>query len=72
VEHAALEAIAPSPVAQSDSPLLVQGFNKERLFEILDTLEVGTRDIMLKAREQLAASKGANALDPWNTGECPE
>lgn len=45
-----------------------EGFNKARLFEILDTLEVGTRDIMLKARAQLAASKGASALDPWNTG----
>jgi len=45
-----------------------EGFNKQRLFEILDTLEVGTRDIMNTAREQLAASKGASALEPWNTG----
>jgi len=45
-----------------------EGFNKQRLFEILDTLEQGTRDVMVKAREQLAASKGASALEPWNTG----
>jgi oligoendopeptidase F len=45
-----------------------EGFNKARLFEILDSLEVGTRDIMTKAREQLAAKKGAGALEPWNTG----
>ena len=31
--------------------------------------QVGTREIMVTAREQLAASKGASALDPWNTGE---
>jgi oligoendopeptidase F len=45
-----------------------EGFNKQRLFEILDTLEEGTRGIMEKARKQLAASKGAEALEPWNTG----
>jgi hypothetical protein len=45
-----------------------EGFNKQRLFEILDTLEAGTRDLMMKARKQLAASKGEAALEPWNMG----
>jgi len=45
-----------------------EGFNKQRLFEILDTLEAGTRDLMTKARAQLAASKVKEALEPWNTG----
>jgi len=45
-----------------------EGFNKKRLFEILDTLESGTRDLNLKARELLAKEKGAAALEPWNRG----
>eukprot|EP00292_Cryptomonas_paramecium_P033769 CAMPEP_0113690894 /NCGR_PEP_ID=MMETSP0038_2-20120614/18078_1 /TAXON_ID=2898 /ORGANISM="Cryptomonas paramecium" /LENGTH=663 /DNA_ID=CAMNT_0000612337 /DNA_START=93 /DNA_END=2080 /DNA_ORIENTATION=- /assembly_acc=CAM_ASM_000170 len=45
-----------------------EGFGKARLFAILGTLEQGTRSINAKAREQLAASKGAAALEAWNTG----
>mmetsp|Transcript_23191 Transcript_23191/g.45019 ORF Transcript_23191/g.45019 Transcript_23191/m.45019 type:complete len:630 (-) Transcript_23191:185-2074(-) len=43
-----------------------EGFNKQKLFEILDTLEKGTRGIMEKARKRLADDKGAAALEPWN------
>ena len=45
-----------------------EGFNKAALFEILDTLEAGTRPLMLEARKRLEADKGASALKPWNTG----
>lgn len=45
-----------------------EGFNKKRLFEILDTLEVGTRDLNMEARSLLAKEKGASALEPWNRG----
>merc|ERR1711871_599980 len=45
-----------------------EGFGKERLFQILDTLESATRTIMKTARSQLADSKGNAALQPWNTG----
>ena len=45
-----------------------EGFGKAALFQILDTLEQGTRPLMVAAREQLAADKGASALEPWNTG----
>ena len=45
-----------------------EGFGKLELFTILDTLEQGTRPLMLAARESLAANKGADSLQPWNTG----
>ena len=45
-----------------------EGFGKSALFEILDSLEQGTRPLMVAARQQLEADKGASALDPWNTG----
>ena len=45
-----------------------EGFGKAALFEILDTLEAGTRPLMLEARKRLEADKGASALQPWNTG----
>ena len=45
-----------------------EGFSKDTLFGILDTLETATRDIMMSARSQLAASKGEEALEPWNMG----
>ena len=45
-----------------------EGFGKAALFEILDSLEQGTRPLMVAARQQLEADKGASALDPWNTG----
>ena len=37
------------------------------LFEILDSLEAGTRPLMEEARAALAASKGEESLRPWNT-----
>jgi len=45
-----------------------EGFGKSALFEILDSLEQGTRPLMVAARQQLEADKGAAALEPWNTG----
>jgi len=45
-----------------------EGFGKKALFDILDTLEQGTRPLMQTARAQLAKEKGAAALEPWNTG----
>lgn len=45
-----------------------EGFNKRRLFEILDGLEQQTRGIMDKARADLAMDKGQQALEPWNMG----
>ena len=45
-----------------------EGFGKAALFEILDTLEEGTRPIMMGARARLAKEKGDDALEPWNTG----
>jgi len=44
-----------------------EGFGKERLFGILDTLEEGTREQLQQARRQLVAEKGEDALKPWNT-----
>jgi hypothetical protein len=44
-----------------------EGFGKDELFAILDTLEEGTRNIMEQARTRFAAEKGgASALEPWN------
>jgi hypothetical protein len=44
-----------------------EGFGKEELFKILDTLEEGSRPIMEKARERFAAEKGGpSSLKPWN------
>lgn len=47
-----------------------EGFDKKTLFNILDTLEQGTRPLMVKARNELASRHGASALDPWNTSFC--
>jgi oligoendopeptidase F len=44
-----------------------EGFGKKVLFEILDTLEQGTRATMERARKDLVAMYGDDALDPWNT-----
>lgn len=44
-----------------------EGFGKKRLFEILDTLEEGSRGQMEEARTALAKEKGEAALQPWNT-----
>mmetsp|Transcript_29894 Transcript_29894/g.62093 ORF Transcript_29894/g.62093 Transcript_29894/m.62093 type:complete len:689 (+) Transcript_29894:84-2150(+) len=44
-----------------------EGFGKVALFEILDTLEKGTRPIMENARKIFAEEKGGpSALEPWN------
>mmetsp|Transcript_76511 Transcript_76511/g.234172 ORF Transcript_76511/g.234172 Transcript_76511/m.234172 type:complete len:647 (-) Transcript_76511:63-2003(-) len=45
-----------------------EGFGKTRLFEILDTLEQGTRGLMETARRRLESEKGKDAVLPWNTG----
>lgn len=45
-----------------------EGFSKDTLFGILDTLETATRDIMVSARAKLASTKGKQALEPWNMG----
>lgn len=44
-----------------------EGFNKAKLFEILDGLEEGTRPLMEEARKELERRFGKEALDPWNT-----
>ena len=44
-----------------------EGFNKQKLFEILDGLEEGTRPLMVEARKELKRRYGESALDPWNT-----
>jgi len=45
-----------------------EGFGKTALFEILDTLERGTRPLMVAARKRLEVEKGVTALRPWNMG----
>lgn len=45
-----------------------EGFGKDELFKILDTLEQGTRNLMVSARARLAKEKGEAALDAWNMG----
>jgi len=46
-----------------------EGFGKVALFEILDSLEEGTRPIMEAARKRFAEENdGQDALEPWNMG----
>lgn len=45
-----------------------EGFGKDALFKILDTLEQGTRSLNLAARARLAKEKGEAALEPYNMG----
>lgn len=45
-----------------------EGFDKARLFSMLDGLEERTRPLMQEARAALAADKGAAALEPHNIG----
>lgn len=47
-----------------------EGFDKKTLFSILDTLEQGTRPLLVNARNELASRHGASSLDPWNTSFC--
>ena len=42
--------------------------SKDKLFEILDGLEEGTRDIMINARKELEKRHGEDASQPWNIG----
>mmetsp|Transcript_126730 Transcript_126730/g.354830 ORF Transcript_126730/g.354830 Transcript_126730/m.354830 type:complete len:654 (+) Transcript_126730:105-2066(+) len=44
-----------------------EGMSKQKLFEILDGLEKGTRPIMEASRKDLEARHGSSALEPWNT-----
>ena len=43
-----------------------EGFGKDKLFEILDGLEEGTRPLMQEARKELSKRHGEDALEPWN------
>jgi hypothetical protein len=43
-----------------------EGMSKDKLFEILDGLEEGTRPIMDNARKELEKRSGSDALQPWN------
>mmetsp|Transcript_9792 Transcript_9792/g.18410 ORF Transcript_9792/g.18410 Transcript_9792/m.18410 type:complete len:533 (+) Transcript_9792:370-1968(+) len=45
-----------------------EGFGKDKLFEILDGLEEGTRPLMVKAMQDLEKIHGKKALEPWNMG----
>lgn len=44
-----------------------EGMSKQKLFEILDGLEKGTRSIMEKSMKELERRHGSGALNPWNT-----
>jgi Zn-dependent oligopeptidase len=45
-----------------------EGMSKQKLFEILDGLESGTRPTMDASRKELEKRHGSDALEPWNTG----
>ena len=45
-----------------------EGMSKKELFDVLDTLETGTRDLMLSSNKLLEEKHGKDALLPWNTG----
>jgi hypothetical protein len=45
-----------------------EGFGKDRLFEMLDGLEEGTRPLLVKARAEFQSIFGDDALEPWNMG----
>ena len=44
----------------------VERMTKAGIFALLDELEVRTRDAAKRSVEELAAKKGASALEPWN------
>ena len=44
-----------------------EGMSKDKLFEILDGLESGTRPIMEASLKELEKRHGSEALHPWNT-----
>jgi Zn-dependent oligopeptidase len=43
-----------------------EGFGKSTLFEILDDLEIKTRDVAKRHVKQVVKERGAGALEPWN------
>lgn len=43
-----------------------EGFDKKKLFELLDELEEGTREACRIAMERLVGEKGPDAIQPWN------
>jgi len=43
-----------------------EGFNKKKLFELLDELEENTRDACRRSVDQLKEEKGESAAAPWN------
>mmetsp|Transcript_35582 Transcript_35582/g.86112 ORF Transcript_35582/g.86112 Transcript_35582/m.86112 type:complete len:660 (+) Transcript_35582:68-2047(+) len=45
-----------------------EGMSKKELFDVLDTLEKGTRDLMESSNKLLEEKHGKDALLPWNTG----
>ena len=45
-----------------------EGMSKKRLFELLDDLEVKTRERGKQAVDDFVKEKGANAILPWNFG----
>ncbi len=45
-----------------------EGFSKKRLFELLDDLEVKTRERAKQAVDEFVKEKGKIALEPWNFG----
>jgi hypothetical protein len=44
-----------------------EGMSKQKLFEIIDGLEEGTRPIMEASLKELEKRHGADVLEPWNT-----
>jgi hypothetical protein len=45
-----------------------EGFNKAKLFELLDDLEVNTREAARQSMERLVAEHGEGARQPWSSG----
>jgi oligoendopeptidase F len=43
-----------------------EGFNKAKLFELLDELEENTREACRRSLDRLREEKGAAAVEPWN------
>jgi hypothetical protein len=44
-----------------------EGFDKAKLFEVLDDLEANTRDAARRSMEGLQAEHGSDAAQPWNS-----
>ena len=48
--------------------LNAESMSKKDLFDVLDTLERATRDLMESSNKLLEEKHGKDALLPWNTG----